>query len=423
MSTITFTPAGATSTPITLEEAWRGCARGTDIPPPVPYFTNHGGSPIRQRPRRLAGAAADAMGNETPGADVSWLTTQLDHYLERAYEVVVSPNGGITQTLATRTSDKYDGHPVHTPGASVALGDRCGWMGCLYEADAAGVCGASSPTHTTGTVSDGGVPWRFIQRQMRTSITSAIILNNDGKRDGMLSWPTYMEQNQYEGAGSNYSEHVNRNASGHSVVNDPYNPTPSRSSISWVYNSGGDPVYGPAATHPSTCGLVFDKLVSQPWHSAIVFADGAFADQGGGVYLPVKLARKHRLRWYAGAGITGADIYSDVSTNTERVALAFMNRIIQFQCQAGRMGTFESAAPAGQAPENYLGIVAQPASTGHVQLVARTNTGASDCDILLTPLGAGKVRFGTYVADATITPTGYTMMKDAAGNLRKVLLA
>lgn len=44
-------------------------------------------------------------------------------------------------------------------GASRGNGTHC------YIAAAAGTCGVTAPTHTTGTVSDGAVPWRYIGEQ------------------------------------------------------------------------------------------------------------------------------------------------------------------------------------------------------------------------------------------------------------------
>lgn len=45
---------------------------------------------------------------------------------------------------------------------------------------------------------------------------------------------------------------------------------------------------------------------------------------------------------------------------------------------------------------------------------------STDLDIVLTPKGAGKVRFGTWVSNADAAINGYIYIKDYAGNLRKV---
>lgn len=58
---------------------------------------------------------------------------------------------------------------------------------------------------------------------------------------------------------------------------------------------------------------------------------------------------------------------------------------------------------------------------GIVELAAETaGTGTDDLDVLLTPAGAGKVRFGTHSALAAESVTGYITMKDAGGTTRKV---
>lgn len=59
--------------------------------------------------------------------------------------------------------------------------------------------------------------------------------------------------------------------------------------------------------------------------------------------------------------------------------------------------------------------------SGYVQFAAETaGTGTDDLDVLLTPAGAGLVRFGTHSALASETVTGYITIKDAGGTSRKV---
>lgn len=49
----------------------------------------------------------------------------------------------------------------------------------------------------------------------------------------------------------------------------------------------------------------------------------------------------------------------------------------------------------------------------------RDSLGGPDCDLKFQPLGAGKIKFGTYTA-STCTIGGYIQIKDAGGTLRKL---
>lgn len=63
------------------------------------------------------------------------------------------------------------------------------------------------------------------------------------------------------------------------------------------------------------------------------------------------------------------------------------------------------------------------ASGNQLEIKAETaGTGADDLDILLTPAGTGNVKFGAYTAGAATDSTGYITIKDAAGNLRKLMV-
>jgi hypothetical protein len=60
-------------------------------------------------------------------------------------------------------------------------------------------------------------------------------------------------------------------------------------------------------------------------------------------------------------------------------------------------------------------------AAAYVEVAAETaGTGADDLDVLLTPAGAGAVRFGTHSAIGAEAVTGYITIKDAGGTARKV---
>lgn len=66
---------------------------------------------------------------------------------------------------------------------------------------------------------------------------------------------------------------------------------------------------------------------------------------------------------------------------------------------------------------HYIGL---GGGNGYVEISARSNGGGADADVKIAPLGAGKVRFGTSQPLAGETVTGYIVIKDAAGALRKL---
>lgn len=60
-------------------------------------------------------------------------------------------------------------------------------------------------------------------------------------------------------------------------------------------------------------------------------------------------------------------------------------------------------------------------AAGYVEIAAETaGTGADDLDVLLTPAGAGNVRFGSHSAIGVESVSGYITIKDAGGTTRKI---
>lgn len=75
--------------------------------------------------------------------------------------------------------------------------------------------------------------------------------------------------------------------------------------------------------------------------------------------------------------------------------------------------------PAGATNVNYLTI--SGAAAGSDPAITATGTDAA-IDISLVPKGAGYVQFGTWTTSADAPATGYITVKDAAGNLRKLMV-
>lgn len=77
-------------------------------------------------------------------------------------------------------------------------------------------------------------------------------------------------------------------------------------------------------------------------------------------------------------------------------------------------------ATAGGA-NNYLRVkVGDGAGNGPELTAVAQGTGDTDIDLKFTPIGAGKVRFGTHAALSGETVTGYITIKDSGGTSRKL---
>lgn len=366
----------------------------------------------------IGGACADGD-QADPGADLSWVSEDLSHYLVRsAHLCVISDRGGAGALFATRASDKYDGRSVWAAGVSVVAGDELGYAHSIYEALNAGVTGATAPVHLSGDVSDGGVTWRFKERIMRTPMSAAIAHLQD-ICDGHVTWPLYVDTTQKPGASSMFSEWTVK--AGQNVINDPFNPQPSQCALGLRWVAGGDASYAPS-THNVTAAMTFEKSSNSDlrWYSALVVGADAIAADGG-AKRAIKLGPQHRQSWYVAAGQVGAEIWSEVTSFLERMNLVFWNRQAQIQCQGYPVASFETASAAGAVPDNYVSLIAQPAASGFVEVRARTNTGQADIDIKLTPKGNGRVRLGPrFALSGGEAVTGYIEVKDAAGVLRKL---
>lgn len=69
---------------------------------------------------------------------------------------------------------------------------------------------------------------------------------------------------------------------------------------------------------------------------------------------------------------------------------------------------------------NYV-RAALSASTSSITLAGETaGTGADDIDVIFTPAGTGRVRFGTHSAVGAETVTGFITIKDSGGTERKL---
>jgi hypothetical protein len=132
---------------------------------------------------------------------------------------------------------------------------------------------------------------------------------------------------------------------------------PTGSTYGIQLNGGGDSSYGGAATGPSTAGIIF--VGAEGWNRGIVFYKDSITGTDGstGTGVAIEMAHSHLMQW-----------------------------------------------------RNENDVVANIGITG---------TG-SNVDIVFTPAGTGKMRFGTHTGIAAETVTGYITVKDSGGTDRKI---
>jgi len=209
---------------------------------------------------------------------------------------------------------------------------------------------------------------------------------------------------------------------GQDVINDPFNPQPSKCALGLRWIAGGDATYAPSS-HNVTAAMTFEKSSNADlrWYSALVVGSDAIATDANGAKRAIKLGPQHRQSWYVAAGQVGAEIWSEVTSFLERMNLVFWNRQAQIQCQGYLVASFETASAAGAVPDNFVSLIAHPASSGFVEVRARSNTNQADVDLKLSPKGNGRVRLGPRLPlSGGEAVTGYIEVKDAAGVLRKL---
>lgn len=101
----------------------------------------------------------------------------------------VTINAAVTEATAATFSAAYKGGWY--TGLVVAIGDTCSAStGKAYQATTAGTCGATIPSHTTGTASDGGVTWQFLWDNAASSGGNIKMFAVIGKKDDALLWST-----------------------------------------------------------------------------------------------------------------------------------------------------------------------------------------------------------------------------------------
>lgn len=387
-----------------------------------PLTDKHGGSYAWKFADRLfVGAAAQSDGSSAGTGGHTFLgdTSKLNSYwAERNATVLgVSNYGGGGGVFASRASDQYTYLGVSivwASGQSVATGDKRGYQQKIYTAASSGTTGATPPTHTSGTVSDGAVNWTFTESTYMTPIGMTAMAMND-VLDGNATWAAYFEVQRASGAGKCYALEIDTKNKGSDVAPDAYNYLPTGSTVGIWLAGGGDSSLG-APANPSSAAITIGKN-GTTWNRGIVFqSDGLTAD-GSGYMEAINLGQKQLIKWYVSAGNAGANIRSEVSNAGQACQLIFNNDAFTFVTRSAQsFGIFNAS---GGNPVNFLR--ADSVATGNAAILNATGSD-TDVDLKLNPKGAGVVQFGTNTAKGAEAFASYITIKDSGGTLRKVMV-
>lgn len=180
-------------------------------------------------------------------------------------------------------------------------------------------------------------------------------------------------------------------------------------------------------------GILLDKIKAQGILFGPYFKDGSygirFPDSYAGSQAPAAAIHlgnsKFQLGQYTGSTFVDNDLWqnggrifyrrSGVSQRllTDNAGVTLLSAVHTFSLNGGFALRMSAAVNA----VNYLAIDNAAAGGSPVLSVVGADT---DLDMVLTPKGAGLVRFGTYSALGAEALAGYMLVKDAGGTTRKV---
>ena len=319
--------------------------------------------------------------------------------------------GGIGVFGFSRKSDRYLYQGVvvapFVVGQSITAGDRRGWAGKLYEAPTSGTAGATPPTHTSSTASDGSVTWLFLDYSWTAPIGVVGAVLSDIS-DGSGAWAFYGEAVRVSGGGTCYVMEIDVGNDGSDVSVTPYGlATTSGMTVGYWVGAGKS---SGAPTNPSTAAIVILKN-NQTFNSGIVFGKDALtgADGSTGTAEAIAMGLGHLVHWYASDGV-GARIYSTVAANANRTSLLFVDNAVNYLGSGSNiLARFENVASSA----NYLRLI--PATAGnHTELRGGSLT-ETDVGVSINTKGAGTIFLQVgNTTKATIDATGILLASDDA---------
>ena len=267
---------------------------------------------------------------------------------------------------------------------------------------------------------------------LASGIALGACIVNDRNQPGTNStaWGLMIEvqhQNQYYG--SNGTEIAVRNSANSGVYLDPYTISSPSATLGIQLSGGGDPLFGPTTTGPSSIGICVTAFGGlNKWYTGIQFRKGALWGDGAGEVLPdgdsgseaIQLSYNHAIRWWQNSSgtptVAGSIICTNNTPNT-KTKIQIDSSIVSFTNNQGF---------------SFFTAVTNPTSASRLQInsisatqiiLSSTGIAGTDVDLALSPqnsIGNGRVKFGTHVANADAPISGYIEIKDGNGTLRKL---
>ena len=162
------------------------------------------------------------------------------------------------------------------------------------------------------------------------------------------------------------------------------------------------------AQNRTTCnfekGIVFDSRA----------LEGTTGTSGAGI--AIAFSSCHYMNWYNTSNSLTSSIGSEVQTAANGQRMAFTDSGVLFTDIVGNSNQFQIYTTANAA--NRLAVAASVSgSTPSISAVGSD----TNIDVSLFPKGTGLVRYGTYTSTGDVACNGYIEIKDAAGNVRKLM--
>lgn len=389
----TSVTATGSSTARTLAAWFQGIERGSVLAPEGDLFTALGANFWRNGERALYGAAASQYKGTNDKADgASFIGTASGGFnafwLERSSQLAsISLHGGIGVMGGSRKSDRYlyNGavRAVWVTATVYAAGAIVGYSGRIYTTSAGGTSGGTPPTHTSGSVSDGGVTWAFTDHAYTAPIGLAGAVLSDVV-DGTGAWAAYWEAVRTSAGGTTYGAELDVGNEGGDVTNNPYSIAPAGATIGhWV--AAGRSASVPA--NPSTSAILIGKN-NHTWNSGIVFDYQGIT--AGGYAIKYAALSNHAQGWFNSSSQEVFAVYSIATANNERTKIVADNRKIELYAVGGVMASFESGASAGTAADEHVRLFAYAAGNTFAEL--RAGGAASNLDLFANGKGTGALK-------------------------------
>lgn len=292
-------------------------------------YTSIGTGKIKRLHDRLfLGQAADASAGGSIIPNITWITDANERYLLRGASVESVPRyGGIGLLGISRASDAYWYGGVKRSlwatatvyGAGAIVGSR----GNIYTTTVGGTSGVTAPTHSSGSVSDGGVTWTATASVLWTPIGVAGGVVSD-IADGRGAWGYYGFVQRLTAGGTAFGFEMAVRNEGASIQSTPHTPFGANggATIGYYAHSQG--------ASPGSAGLLLHNSGS-PLLAGIVMTDDAL-NRVSGIGDAMRLGENHRIAQFSEADDAMSSwITFNVDDLDDRVGIELSNDTITFK--------------------------------------------------------------------------------------------